>query len=1184
MQKNFIICLGSLLLAAGFTAYSIENSRKSLSVPESAVKEKPGIQAKKLGQFKSVSLRAPGEAYSIPFSFQPTEDQYGECTIIDNNQDGTNWVYATDEGGSFRYGWNSQNEADDWCILPPVQMEAGNYKVTYTYKTKSDKERFKMFLGKGSDINTYNILIMEKTDYSNMIPVQESAVVKVEEAGEWNVGLYACSEKNKYGIYISGISIERLDDNQPQVPTVAVSSYGMEATVEVTLPETTFGGSPLASDITANVYLDNNEEPVASATGAPGETLSVKFDSPESGLHNITVRATTEIDGKTYVSEPVIVSHRFTKIQPVPLPINYQIIPDEDEFSWCTVINSNGDNREWEYCSTGFPSDGQTTDGAFRYSYSWTDAADDWIILPAFDGSVGGAYKLEFNVGTKYNNEGLEVCMAYEPTVEALSQNVIFSDSKIKTDDSFERRDADFTVQEGRNFYIAFHCVSPNNAAYLYLQDIVVTRTNDLIPLSASLSDALFDGGDGTVKLTLPDKNIGGNAIEFAKVYADITLDGQPYGQPAEGAPGEMVDLQFSGLALGNHAVTATSYLFDNEGNRLEGRPVSLSFKVGLNSSFSYSLPLDLQITEDNADILLVVDANDDGNSWFYENGYKYKYHSTNSGDDWFFTPAISVEDASKLYDVTVHAKSQSSSYEEEFEVFIGKERSVEGMTIPVLGRTGTNQTELTPFTATVQLPEAGRYYIGVHAVSKPNLYYLYVNRIEMAESAVSTDTPAVVSDLVAEGAETGELKAVVSFKFPTTDLAGNELDAAAELTATVTSSTETKTVTGTPGLPASVEIACPAGNSEISVVVANAAGTGASTKVNVNCGLDKPMAPEITKLTIGEDNCSITIEYAPVTKGVNGGHVNASGIDYYLWEWDEEDEDWYQIDVTDALSMVYELYYKDAPQSYIQLGLQAYNGLNSGSNITPFSVVLGKPYELPMEENFANAATHYEPIMVSSSYDSEYAPQWGLVKPEQVIGSVTSPDGEYSLYGHTTYNMGDSFIAIPKFSTVDVVNPAFEFVYYMYPQSCDVTLLGAAYGMENFVEIGKVERPQTTAGWSTFQFALPEELLNQKWVDLRVHVDFVGGSSSVPLIDSYKIASSSVVGVDNALSAGRSVSGLDGEILLKGFNAEKVSVCNVSGQLIYTGVMNSDAEKVSAESGVYLVKAAGSTFKVIVR
>lgn len=118
-------------------------------------------------------------------------------------------------------------------------------------------------------------------------------------------------------------------------------------------------------------------------------------------------------------------------------------------------------------------------------------------------------------------------------------------------------------------------------------------------------------------------------------------------------------------------------------------------------------------------DNFLVVDANNDDRTWTGEDdSFKYTYSGSNEADDWFISPAIEVADASVLYDIAINVKCYSSSYPEDVEVFIGRQQSVEAMTIPVIEKTNVSSTEWIRLENTLELPEAGRYYIGVHCVS----------------------------------------------------------------------------------------------------------------------------------------------------------------------------------------------------------------------------------------------------------------------------------------------------------------------------------------------------------------------------------------------------------------------------------------------------------------------------------
>ena len=1181
MIKKLSLLCGGLATAGFLAAIGLADQKAQPSVPPAAEKnvtEAPRLV--RLGASKTIPNRAPEGGYTAPVTFAPTPEQFAECTIIDGNKDGKTWSL---DGEYFKYSYNYSLQADDWCILPPMNLDGGTYKVTYTYKTRADMEDFKLCIGSSTDPASMTTTIMEKTSYTNQEDVTESRTIDIPADGIWHFGLYASSPANKFYIFFKNISIEKLSLDQPQAPALAIEADGLDCALTVTLPSQTLGGDPLqASSITATIFLDGNEIEDGTFTGAPGESQLFNFNVATSGTH--TISATATVGGLS--SEPASVEHKFTKLQPAFIPMGYTFLPDTDEFEWCTVINANDDGSTWEWCASGYPAGNSAGEGSFRYNYSWFNPGDDWIILPAFEAGSAGARKLTFNVATKYNDEGLEVCMAYEPTVEALSQNVLWRNAAFQSPESFATEEAIFPVEADRPFYVAFHAISPTSASYLYLQNISVDVTDGSAPQAAILSDADFDGGDGSVTITFPTTNLSGETLAAGTViHADITLDGQPYGEPVQGAPGESKPISFTGLSLGAHSVTSMSYILDGDGKKTGNQTSSISFSCRISSSFYFELPLGLDLDKEVFDNFLVVDANNDDRTWTGEDdSFKYTYSGSNEADDWFISPAIEVADASVLYDIAINVKCYSSSYPEDVEVFIGRQQSVEAMTIPVIEKTSVSSTEWIRLENTLALPEAGRYYIGVHCVSDKNKYYLHVNRLEMMESLANQETPATVTDLAGDGLETGELLADITFRFPTLNNGGQTLDPETPLTATVASAAESKTVEGKPGEEGNVRIACPAGKSQVTVTVSSPVGTGPRASIEVNCGLDRPTAPVITALTVSEDNMSVKIDYKAITTGVTGGHVNPDGMDYYLWEWDEEDEDWYQIDVTDKLTMTYEIEYANMPLTVLTLGLQAYNGINSGSAMTSFTVILGRPYTLPMDETFADAALHYKPLALGSSLEAEYSPTWGLVNPSDIIPTAVSAEGGFALYGHTTWNRGDSYIYLPKFSTEGITDAEIEFSSYHHPLACELTLMAACHGMEEYVILGQVNVPQTTDGWKKFSYTLPESLQGQKWVDARLHVNFIGGSSSIPLIDSYSIRSGSQSGLEEtAAEAASSVTGLTGAILFTGFQGETARVFLPAGIQVAATQLTCDKMSLPVAPGIYVVTVGEKTFKVAV-
>lgn len=1183
MAKRLPMAISGLTAAIALTAFGYEAvSQKPADADISGPQARP-FELFELGKTRTTRQRAPEGGYVPPVTFAPTEEQFNECSVKDLNGDNKTWTYSVD---GFTYTYSSAYAADDWCILPAVNIPAGKCKISYSYKVSHPayKEAFKIYVGNAATVEAMTTLIADKTDLCNGEYVTEEAQIDIPSSGEWYIGLYACSDKDRYKFFVKDISITILDDNQPMPPAIDIAADALDCTVSLTLPTDNLVGEPLQTEsLNASIYMDGALMAGGSFTGAPGEVKTFTATVPASGLHTFTASVSYNLNGKNLRSTETSASHYFTKKQPVPTPTGYVFEPDSDEYAWCTVIDSNDDGNKWEYCESGMPTEGAVSQRAFRYSYSYYNAADDWLILPVFDGSTGGAHQVEFNFGTKYNDESMQVCMATEPTVEALSQNVIW-DKTLNLDNKFVAQKALFTVEPGVNYYIAFHATSGASKAYIYLQNISVTKINGDAPARPVLSDPTFDGGDGTVTLTMPSVNLDGNALTDEKVFAELTVDGQPFASVPEAAPGESVQVAINGLEMGSHQVSAKAYVPDGQGGNIYSEPASISFKTTIPSSFFYTLPLELGLNSETFSSFLTVNANNDAVEWVPTPEYlELAYNSSLAADDWILTPAVEFSVA-KNYEFILTARNSSTSYDEKVEMFIGRTQSVDGMTTEVIPVTKLSSGEFTELASIVSIDEPGRYFVGIHGVSDANKLKLLVKHLSIKESNISPLSPAAVDNLSGDGLETGELTAEVAFQFPVKNISGEDLDINADLTATVTSATESESIIGKPGTQGTLLIACPEGKSEIKVTVSNEYGDSPVAKLKVNCGLDKPKTPVLKALSYSDDNLSATVHFDPVTEGVNGGHVNAGNIDYYLFEWDEDDEDWYQIDVQENVTELTYTVPAGSPQELITLGVQAYNGMNSGSSIAQFSVNLGTPKPLPVKENFAEGKLHHSISVGSTS--GYYAPVWQLTKPETVIADAVSTDGEYALYGRTTsWTVADSYLYLPKFSTENVDNPTLQLIYYKHDAGCEIHIMASSHDFEP-VEIGSIEVPETTEGWANLTFPLPDGLKNHKWVETYLYVNFPDGSSSVPLIDAYNMLTNdpNAIGEIEADAAGRYVRGVKGAIAVAGYADADVKVCTLAGQTVSDGKGGEGVRYIVVEPGVYVVKAGADSYKVLVK
>ncbi len=167
-----------------------------------------------------------------------------------------------------------------------------------------------------------------------------------------------------------------------------------------------------------------------------------------------------------------------------------------------------------------------------------------------------------------------------------------------------------------------------------------------------------------------------------------------------------------------------------------------------------------------------IIDANEDGKTWSFEgSNAKYTYNSSLAADDWLISPAIKLE-AGKNYYFGIDAKC--NGYTEKFEVMMGKEGD------PILAQTVidktivTNEDFITYENEFVTVAETGYYYIGIHAISDPDQWNLFVTNFVVKEGAAGT-APAAVTDLTVEQVP-NEQKVAVSFNAPMKAVDGSYL------------------------------------------------------------------------------------------------------------------------------------------------------------------------------------------------------------------------------------------------------------------------------------------------------------------------------------------------------------------------------------------------------------------------
>lgn len=197
------------------------------------------------------------------------------------------------------------------------------------------------------------------------------------------------------------------------------------------------------------------------------------------------------------------------------------------------------------------------------------------------------------------------------------------------------------------------------------------------------------------------------------------------------------------------------------------------------------TLPYDMSnIPFDNLlDNWTIVDSNEDGRTWDTSSWYKdykiyYTYSSSNDADDWAITPPMKALAGNeyKVYAKFMSNSTQWTTYPEKVEVKAGYGASADAMTIELLPETIITKNDPgEEFEFSLIPPTDGKIFIGFHALSEANQYYLKL--VDLKITAPINDAAPVapaITELVAD--RSGELSVSGKVAVPKTAVDGSTL------------------------------------------------------------------------------------------------------------------------------------------------------------------------------------------------------------------------------------------------------------------------------------------------------------------------------------------------------------------------------------------------------------------------
>lgn len=588
---------------------------------------------------------------------------------------------------------------------------------------------------------------------------------------------------------------------------------------------------------------------------------------------------------------------------------------------------------------------------------------------------------------------------------------------------------------------------------------------------------------------------VHGGYVDTSRIRYNVELNGKLIAENVEGlkcATGLTSDMELA-------AYVATVYATANGLTSEGGTSNDITFGQ------PFTEPVYLQPTKSEAKLFTVVDANEDGATWSYndESGdFRHKYDWDNDGDDWLFMPPVNITNTEYLHKFSMNAWAVD---EEVFEVFVGREPSPEAMTQQVIGRSATPGQEIvTPFEGMFDATEAGLYYIGIHAVTPADRLFLHARDMRIEVTNVSKNGPAAVSDVNATAAENGELAAIITFRLPSTSIKGTPLTGS--VSATVTGDSDSKSVTGTPGSEQTVKITTAQGDNHLTIQTFQGENPGITHELDIYTGIDKPGMPLNLYAEMQEDNIQGTLHWSAPTTGQNDGFIRQTGITYYLCQKVTTlfgTEEWSV--VKEMGTDVFEFPFRVAdgtPQQSMALGVAAENEAGLGNVIAVTEFTIGVPYSLPAQETFSSKnQLAYSPVFLKSMGESRV--NWSLGDPS-ALGEQYAVSDNGAVIG-TTATDTYGCMTLPKFSTINQHDVAF--IPTLYADECkNIRITASTIGVKE-TEIFDMSAAATedATGFRQLEVRLPEAFQNKGWVEIKVYTYF-SPEKSLFIMDGYRM------------------------------------------------------------------------------
>ncbi len=329
---------------------------------------------------KSSSIKGTQLYYAYPEG-----SDYAKYKIVDSNNDGYTWSAPGLYGMSYSGGLATM-QADDWCILPGINMDDASVFYNFYCEARgamdANPEDFDVYIGKSPDVAsmTTKILEVRNLEYKRDMNLYDKFEKNflISSPGTYYIGFHAISPATSCAFYVRNIyltktSIKSVSPAQVSDVNITGNSHGgLTAGISFKMPVANNLNETYGNDKTITVKIVSPAEK-KTVTGAPGSLQNVVIKTLE-GDNEITITTSDgNNEGLPYTA------FVYTGLD----------VPGSPENITSSVSENNMTlTLKWDAPTVGANGGYVDPDNMDYYIYKYNDAKETWTYMDFTNGET----------------------------------------------------------------------------------------------------------------------------------------------------------------------------------------------------------------------------------------------------------------------------------------------------------------------------------------------------------------------------------------------------------------------------------------------------------------------------------------------------------------------------------------------------------------------------------------------------------------------------------------------------------------------------------------------------------------------------------------------------------------------------------------------------------------------------